>query len=61
MALTGECVNASHTACIECGTELLIKVCVSAAGYYIGFFCRIAGLTAMRAAILATERRLKVL
>ena len=39
MTLTGECVNASHTACIGCGTELLIKVCVSAAGYYIGFFC----------------------
>jgi hypothetical protein len=39
MALTGECVNASHTACIECGTELSVKVCASAAGYYIGFFC----------------------
>lgn len=39
MALTGECVRASRTACIECGAELSIKVCVSAAGYYIGFFC----------------------
>ena len=39
MALTGECVKASSTACIECGAELSIKVCVSAAGYYIGFFC----------------------
>ena len=39
MALTGECVNVSHTICIECGTELPIKVCASAAGYYIGFFC----------------------
>ncbi len=39
MALTGECVNVSRTACTECGTDLPIKVCVSAAGYYIGFFC----------------------
>jgi hypothetical protein len=39
MTLRGECVNASHTVCIECGAELSIKVCASAVGYYIGFFC----------------------
>ena len=39
MARTGEGVKARRTACIECGAELSIKVCVSAAGYYIGFFC----------------------
>jgi hypothetical protein len=39
MALSGECVNDSLTACMECGTALPLKVCVSAAGYYIGFFC----------------------
>ena len=43
MTLTGECVNASRTACIECGAELSKKVCVSAAGYYIGFFCQHCG------------------
>ena len=41
MALPGECVNASHTVCIECGTELPLKVCPGAAGYYIGFFLAI--------------------
>ena len=39
MTLPGECVNATRTACYECGTELTIDVCVSAAGYYLGFFC----------------------
>ena len=39
MTLPGECFNDSLTTCIECGAELPIKVCVSAAGYYIGFFC----------------------
>jgi hypothetical protein len=39
MALPGECVNATRTVCSECGTELALKTCASAAGYYIGFFC----------------------
>ena len=39
MALPGECVSDTRTICIECGTELNIEVLVSAAGYYIGFFC----------------------
>lgn len=39
MVLHGECINARHTVCIECGTELPIKVCASTVGYYIGFFC----------------------
>ena len=39
MAQPGECVNAIRTACSECDTELAVKVCVSGAGFYIGFFC----------------------
>ena len=39
MTLPGECVKATRTACYECGTELTIDVCVSVAGYYLGFFC----------------------
>jgi hypothetical protein len=39
MALPGECVNDVITNCIECGDELVIHVCRSNAGYYIGFFC----------------------
>ncbi len=35
----GECVNATRTACFNCGTKLAVKVCVSGAGFYIGFFC----------------------
>ena len=43
MALPGECIHTSHTVCIECGTELPLKVYSSAAGYYIGFFCTNCG------------------
>jgi len=39
MTLPGECVNDTRTVCIDCGTELNIRVLSSAAGYYIGFFC----------------------
>ena len=43
MTLPGECVNDTSTACINCGTELTIKVLSSAAGYYIGFSCPLCG------------------
>ena len=39
MTLPGECVNDVQTVCFECGTVLDVQVCVSAAGFYIGFFC----------------------
>ena len=39
MTLPGECINATQTVCIECGTTLDLEVLCSAAGYYIGFFC----------------------
>lgn len=39
MAQPGECVNATRTVCFNCGTDLSVKVCQSAAGFYIGFFC----------------------
>ncbi len=39
MTLPGECLNVTSAVCLQCGTDLSVKVCVSAAGYYIGFFC----------------------
>jgi hypothetical protein len=39
MALPGECVNDTKTTCVNCGDELLIRVCRSNAGYYVGFSC----------------------
>jgi hypothetical protein len=39
MAQPGEYINATRTTCFNCGTELAVKVCVSAAGHYVGFFC----------------------
>ena len=59
MTLPGECVNDTKTTCHECGSELTIDIQKSAAGYYIGFFCDAAALTAVRAAITAATRRLK--
>ena len=43
MTLPGECVNDTKTTCHECGTELVIDVQKSAAGYYIGFWCENCG------------------
>jgi hypothetical protein len=43
MTLPGECVNDTQTTCHECGTELVIGVQKSAAGYYVGFFCDCCG------------------
>ena len=38
MALPGE-VGHGNTNCMDCGTFLPLKVCMSGAGYYIGTFC----------------------
>jgi hypothetical protein len=43
MTLPGECVNSNITTCHECGTELVIGIQKSAAGYYVGFFCDCCG------------------
>ena len=59
MTLPGECVNDTKTTCHECGTELVIDVQKSAAGYYIGFWCETVALTAVRAVITAATRRLR--
>lgn len=37
--LPGECVKDTVTICLECGTDLELKVLSSAAGYYLGFLC----------------------
>jgi hypothetical protein len=39
----GECVGDSETFCMDCKAHLKIKVCRSAAGYYVGFFCDTCG------------------
>jgi len=39
MVMPGETVNSDTTTCLDCETELKIKVLKSNAGYYIGFFC----------------------
>jgi len=39
MALPGECLNVTNAVCLQCGTDLPVKVCQSAAGFYVGFFC----------------------
>ena len=42
--MDGETVaTGAQTACLECGTELTIQVCHSAAGYYIGYWCNMDG------------------
>ena len=43
MTLPGECINSNKTTCHECGTELVIGIQKSAAGFYVGFFCDCCG------------------
>lgn len=38
MALLGELRGLGGTTC-DCGEELKLQVCRSAAGYYLGYFC----------------------
>ena len=37
--IPGECVGLEGTECIDCGDMLLPRVCSSAAGYYVGYWC----------------------
>lgn len=42
MAIPGELKGINGCECI-CGAELPLKVCQSAAGYYLGYFCNRCG------------------
>lgn len=42
MALPGELSGLNGVTC-DCGEELPLKVCMSAAGYYLGYFCNYCG------------------
>jgi hypothetical protein len=37
--LPGECVGSLTETCFDCRSEMEIKVCKSAAGFYLGFIC----------------------
>jgi hypothetical protein len=37
--LPGECVGSLTETCFDCRSEMVIRVCRSAAGYYLGFLC----------------------
>lgn len=39
MALESELMGLNGTICDGCGAELLLGVCRSAAGWYLGYFC----------------------
>jgi hypothetical protein len=41
--LPGECVGMDGTRCSGCGAKLILKVCQSAAGYYLGHQCNFCG------------------
>ena len=58
MILPGECINVSHTVCIECETELSLMVCASTARYHIGFFCPNWALIVVRVGIMGVLGRL---
>lgn len=39
MALPGELKGTRGTVCSDCGNDLPLQVCRSAAGYYLGYIC----------------------
>ena len=39
MALEGKLKGLDGTVCSDCGAVLELRVCRSAAGYYLGYFC----------------------
>ena len=43
MALPGELNGLDGTICEDCGAELQLCVCRSAAGYYLGYWCHCSG------------------
>jgi len=43
MALEGELNGVEGTICMDCGAELPLMVCMSAAGYYLGYKCNCCG------------------
>ena len=53
MTLPGECVNATRTDCYECGSELIIEVCVSGV-YFPGMNLCVPFLFALRTGQSAT-------
>ena len=58
MTLSGECVNDTQTVCIECGAELNIQVCPVPPAITSDSFVLGVALTAVRAVITATARKL---
>ena len=56
MALPGEITGgAGSIKCSECNTTLPLKVCQSAAGYYIGYFCPECGPYGRESMYFATK------
>ena len=43
MAIEGELNGINGTTCVDCKSKLPLKVCMSAAGYYLGYFCNCCG------------------
>ena len=55
MTLPGECVKDTKITCMNCMEELLIRVCRSNAGYYVGFFCDECGPYSRESGYYATS------
>lgn len=43
MAFEGELNGTEGTTCMDCGAKLPLKICMSAAGYYLGYECLCCG------------------
>jgi hypothetical protein len=54
MALPGE-IGHGNTNCMDCGEFLPLKVCMSAAGYYVGTWCDNCGPYSRESGYYRTE------
>lgn len=53
--LPGECVGLNGTRC-NCGLDLPLEVCQSAAGYYLGYWCPQCGPFSRETVYMAEEK-----
>jgi len=57
--LPGECLGMNGAVCSECGETLVLKVCKSNAGYYLGYWCTRDGPESRETGYFDTEAEAK--
>ena len=59
MALEGELEGLNGTACVDCDASLVLTVCRSSAGFYLGSWCTCCGPYSRETGYFATRKEAK--